>query len=79
MKTFALTLTAATLASAPLFAQVMVEDMDASGGYSQEELMAAYPSVTEEAFIAIDADASGEVSEEELAAAQEAGLLPMSE
>lgn len=79
MKTFALTLTAAALASAPLFAQVMVEDTDASGGYSQEELVAAYPSVTEEVFIAIDADASGEVSEDELTAAQEAGLLPMTQ
>ena len=79
MKTFALTLTAATLVSAPLFAQVMVEDANASGGYSQEELMAAYPDVTEDIFIAMDTDESGEVSDDELAAAMDASLLPMAE
>ncbi|TNF20424.1 MAG: EF-hand domain-containing protein [Rhodobacteraceae bacterium] len=63
------------LAAGPLLAQTMVEDTDGSGGYSIEELTAAYPDLTAEGFAEIDADGDGEVSEDELAAARDAGLL----
>ena len=58
-----------------VWAETMVEDADASGGYSMEELTAAWPDMTEELFVQLDMDASGEVSADELAAAQEAGLI----
>ena len=58
-----------------VWAETMVEDADASGGYSMEEMTAAWPDMTEELFVQLDVDASGEVSADELAAAQEAGLI----
>lgn len=76
MTTKALTFAALLgLAAGPVLAQTMVEDMDASGGYSMEEMTAAYPELTEETFAEIDVDGDGEVSVDELAAAQEAGLI----
>lgn len=52
-----------------------VEDTDGDGVYSMEELMVAYPSLTEELFTTIDGNGDGAVDEEELAAALDAGVL----
>ncbi|WP_226782627.1 EF-hand domain-containing protein [Oceaniglobus trochenteri] len=54
----------------------MVTDADGDGAYSYEELMAAYPDMTEETFLTIDANADGLVDDEELAMARDGGLLP---
>ncbi|SHG41865.1 hypothetical protein [Cognatishimia maritima] len=68
------TLAIATLATQAI-AEVTLEDMDASGGFSLEEMQAAYPDLTEEGFVALDTDESGELSMEEVEAAIEAGTL----
>jgi hypothetical protein len=57
--------TAAFAQAATDFATV---DADASGGVSWTEAVAAWPSLTEDAFKTADADASGELSAEEYAA-----------
>lgn len=51
-------------------------DADGDGMVTLEELLAVYPTVTEETFAAADTDADGMLSAEELAAAQEVGLIP---
>lgn len=56
-------------------AAVVVTDADANGTYSMEELVAAYPELTEEAFKAIDTNADGAVDADELKAATDAGAL----
>jgi hypothetical protein len=56
-------------------AQVAVEDTDGNGSYSMEELMVAYPDLTEDVFAEVDADGDGAVSMEELTAAQDAQIL----
>jgi hypothetical protein len=77
MKNVVLTLGAMiALSAGAALAQVTVEDTDGNGSYSMEELMVAYPDLTEDLFGEIDADADGAVSPEELTAAQEAGQLP---
>lgn len=76
MKTTALTLaTILGLSATSVLAETMVEDTDGSGGYSMEELMTAWPNMTDELFAQLDVDASGEVSADELTAAKEAGLI----
>lgn len=52
-------------------------DTNGDGFLSQDELLVAYPSMTEENFAAVDTDGDGAVSLDEMKAAQEAGLLPM--
>jgi Ca2+-binding EF-hand superfamily protein len=52
-----------------------VADTDGDGVYSMEELMAAYPAITDEVFAMVDANGDGAVDADELAAAQEAGTL----
>lgn len=52
-----------------------VVDADGNGTYSMEELMAAYPDLTEDIFVTVDANADGEVDADELAVAQAAGTL----
>ncbi|MGR3511643.1 MAG: EF-hand domain-containing protein [Paracoccaceae bacterium] len=52
-----------------------VADTDGDGVYSMEELMVAYPSLTEELFGTIDGNGDGAVDEAELAAAVDAGVL----
>ncbi|WP_343082094.1 EF-hand domain-containing protein [Ostreiculturibacter nitratireducens] len=77
MKEFALTLGAVVaIAAAQAQAQTMVADADGDGVYSMEEMLAAYPDLTEETFAAIDANADGSVDADELQAAVEAGTLP---
>jgi hypothetical protein len=56
-------------------AMAQVEDTDGDGVYSMEELMVAYPSLTEDLFTTIDGNGDGAVDEEELAAALDAGVL----
>lgn len=56
-------------------AQTMVEDTDGDGVYSMEELMVAFPDLTEEIFTTVDTNADGAVDADELAAAEEAGVL----
>ncbi|MDQ2093304.1 EF-hand domain-containing protein [Rhodalgimonas zhirmunskyi] len=51
------------------------EDTDGNGSYSQEEMMAAYPDLTAEAFDEIDADGNGEIDDVEFNDASEAGML----
>ena len=51
-------------------------DADGDGMVTLEELLAVYPTVTEETFAAADTDADGMLSADELAAAQEVGLIP---
>ena len=54
-------------------------DTDGDGLMSMEELMVAYPDMTEETYTAIDTDVDGSVSADELAAAVEAGTVPAAE
>lgn len=56
-------------------AQTMVEDADGDGVYSMEELVVAFPSLTEDMFGTIDGNGDGAVDPDELAAAEAAGVL----
>lgn len=61
------------LVSTPaLFAQ----DADGDGLVTWDELVAAHPDLTEDAFIAADTNGDGTLDEDELAAAREAGIIP---
>lgn len=75
-KTLTATLALIGVTATPLLAQGMVQDMDQSGSFSMEELVVAYPDLTEALFEEIDVDASGEVTVEELTAAVDAGVMP---
>lgn len=70
----ALTTTLA-LSSAGLAAMSDV-DTDGDGVASFTELLAVYPTLTEDGFSAIDANADGVIDDAEMVAAQEAGLIP---
>jgi Ca2+-binding EF-hand superfamily protein len=74
-KTLTASIALLALVATPLFAETVVEDTDGNGTYSLEELVAAYPDLTEELFAEIDTDESGEVSAEELKAAVDAGII----
>lgn len=77
MKTIVLALGAiSALAVAQANAQTVVNDADGNGVFSMEELVAAYPDLTEDQFKAADANADGSVDAEELAAAIQAGHIP---
>ncbi|MGO4914996.1 EF-hand domain-containing protein [Pseudogemmobacter sp. W21_MBD1_M6] len=65
------------LGAAQANAQTMVTDTDGDGVYSMDELMAAFPDLTEDAFTGADANEDGMLDAEELKAAQEAGTIPM--
>ncbi len=76
MTKFALAFAAiASFTAGAAFAQdaVVVADTDGNGAYSMEEVVAAYPAVTEEIFKAADVDANGDLSADELKAAVDAG------
>lgn len=75
IKTLTTSLALLGLAATPLLADTMVQDTDDSGSFSMEELVVAYPDLTEAVFGEIDADGSGDVTEEELTAAIEAGVI----
>ena len=76
MTKLALTLAAiASVAAGAAFSQEapMVKDANDDGAFSMEEVVAAYPAVTEEVFKAADTDANGVLSADELKAAVDAG------
>lgn len=56
-------------------AETMVEDTNGDGVYSMEELVVAYPDLTEDVFGTIDGNGDGAIDADELAAAEEAGVL----
>ncbi|MEM6407215.1 MAG: hypothetical protein AAF700_02225 [Pseudomonadota bacterium] len=58
------------------FAAVSDVDTDGDGVASFTELLAVYPTLTEEGFGSIDANGDGVVDEAEMAAALDAGLIP---
>ena len=77
MKKIVLTLGALSVfAVAQANAQTVVADVDGNGVYSMEEMVAAFPELTEEVFKAADTDADGALSADELKAAQDAGNIP---
>lgn len=57
-------------------AQAVIADTDGDGVFSMEELVAAFPDMTTEAFVAADSNGDGSINMEELAAALEAGHIP---
>ncbi|GKY86820.1 hypothetical protein [Sinisalibacter aestuarii] len=73
MKTAPIALTLLLASTPALFAQ----DADEDGLVTFDELVAAYPDVTEDTFNAADANGDGTLDADELAAAREAGLIPM--
>lgn len=75
MKFTAITLAAALGLAGAAIAQ-SVEDTDGDGAFSMEELMVAYPDLSEDGFIQIDTDGDLLVSPDELAEAQASGVLP---
>lgn len=53
-------------------------DTDGDGVASFTEMLAVYPSITEDGFTAVDTSGDGVVDDIELAAAEQSGLLPAS-
>ena len=77
MKKFLLTLSAiSAFAVAQAHAETVVADSDGNGEFSMEELLVAFPELTEEVFKAADVDTNGALSADELKAAQDAGNIP---
>ena len=76
MKTFLITTTAVFALSGAAFAAMADVDADGDGVASFTEMLAVYPTLTEDGFGAIDANADGVIDEAEMAAAQEGGLIP---
>lgn len=74
-KTLIPTIALIALIASPVLADTLVQDADENGSFSIEELVVAYPDLTEALFGEIDADDSGEVTVEELTVAIDAGLI----
>ena len=68
--------TTAAITFAPANAQTVLTDADGNGVYTLQELVDAYPDLTEEAFKAADRNADDALDEAELAAAIAAGQIP---
>jgi hypothetical protein len=66
----------AAFAAAQAQAETVIADTDGNGTWSYEEMLAAFPDMTEDAFGAADTDGDGELSADEVAAAREAGTIP---
>ena len=79
MKKMLLVTTGLLLATPALADQHMAADTDGDGMISFEELSAANPDVTQEAFDSADSDGDGMLNDEEMTAAAEAGTIPASE
>lgn len=80
MKTMTLTvagLTALAL-STTAFASTEI-DTDGDGMMSMEELQAAYPTLSEDLFLAMDANGDGAIDADEFKAAQDAAVLPVTD
>ena len=76
MKTYALALAAITsFAATSAMAETMIEDADGDGSYSYDELLAAFPDLTEDVFEQIDTTGDALVDADELKAAQDAELI----
>lgn len=69
----------ALLVAAPGLALAEGVDANGDGLLTWEEVMTAYPDVTEEQFTQADLDGNGSLDEAEVAAAREVGLLPAEE
>lgn len=76
MKKLMITTTALLTLAGAAFAAVADVDTDGDGVASFTELLAVYPTLTEEGFSAIDTNADGVVDDVEMTAAQEGGLIP---
>ncbi|MDA8747828.1 EF-hand domain-containing protein [Litoreibacter sp.] len=76
MKKILITTSALFALSGAAFAAVADVDTDGDGVASFTELLAVYPTLTEDGFSAIDANGDGVVDDAEMAAAQEGGLIP---
>ncbi len=74
MKKTAFVILPALLAT-PLLAETPLVDADGNGTYSYNEITAAHPEVSEDAFAEMDANGDGEIDEDELAMAKDAGML----
>ncbi len=76
MKTLLLTLGAVLgLAAAQAHALTAPSDADADGLFTLEEVRAAYPTLTPEAFAAADTDSNGVLDKAEMKAALSSGVL----
>lgn len=69
------TIIALTVAASAVTAQSEI-DADGDGLLSYNELLAAYPAMTEENFVAIDTNSDGAVDADEMKMATDSGLLP---
>jgi len=76
MKKVLIALTTTLALSSAGLAAMSDLDTDGDGVASFTELLAVYPTLTEEGFGVIDANADGVIDEAEMVAAQEAGLIP---
>ncbi|MBO9472703.1 MULTISPECIES: hypothetical protein [unclassified Shimia] len=76
MRRFALTTSFAALIAAPSFALTVAEvDQNGDSLISFDEMATVYPSLTPEAFNAVDTSGDSAVDEDELTAALESGLI----
>ncbi|WP_120502364.1 EF-hand domain-containing protein [Roseovarius sp. EL26] len=76
MKKVLITTTAIFALSGPALAALSDVDTDGDGVVSFNELLAVYPTLTEEGFSAIDTNDDGVIDDAEMTAAQEAGIIP---
>ncbi len=76
MTKFLTTFAIGALLAGGALAAVADLDTDGDGVASFTELLAVYPTLTEEGFGAIDVNGDGVVDEAEMAAAIDAGLIP---
>ena len=68
--------TSLVFATSAAVASVAKLDTDGDGVASFTELLAVFPTMTEETFQAADANGDGVVDDAELVAAQQGGLIP---
>ena len=76
MKKVLIMTTAILALSGQAYAALSDMDTDGDGVVSYTELLAVFPTLTEENFSAIDTNEDGVIDEAEMTAAQEAGVIP---